>query len=1254
MKKITITRKAIYALFALLFAWNSYCQLPAFTITATPTPQTCTGNGAISFTTTGTQPGATLSYQLFLLPNTTTPLTIVSASPINSLSAGTYLLRATQSLGAESNTSEATVTIANQVLQLTYNLVQTKVRCGNDGAITVNVTEGTAVSYEIIAGPVLKPLQSSNIFNNLPIGPYQVRVHDNCGDALVVSIQVTAASPLIIIDPVDLPGGPLPTCNTILVENFFATSTANEIFFPLTLEYTVFPPGGGTPVVVTGAIAAGTNNLNTAVAAIPFYNGQAYTYNLKITDACGNVYTRNNNAINASFGILATPNMVGCSDNIFAIEPGNYVAPYTIVFTNAPAGFTPMAYNPQHPNIFTEEAVYGSEGNSVPEGSYTVQVTDACGRIATQSFVVADTPVTPNVVAQSEGCAGEGTVTISFNTRTIVIISITAAPPSFGQALPLNVSANIGPLGFEMEDLPLGEYTFVLLDNCGETHTVEAEIEPGEGNIELNVLQRPGCVPGEGSVRIRNVDGTLSQVIITGAPAGFNQTLPYNVTANIAANGMFFMNSLPQGDYTVSVQDACGVPGTGTFSVTGYQVTTNNVEILPACGNFSINLAHVSNGNYIPSYWLQAQDPDTGVWQHPGTGVDYTEGTMPTAANSKPIVLGMNLDNQHTGTFRILKVFHVYSNGSATNDRCFSVIHNFEFSGRPVIHEAYGFPCANGLSEVALDATGVAPLTYQITTKNGAPFTIDNGTSNIFSGLESATYNFRVIDNCGSFANIEFNINELDPIEITADNLCEGETGLLSVPEFSFLSYEWYDVTAPTTILSSTNSLSLAPFDSAIHAGTYAVRIYSSNPSSCIDNTIEIVVAPNTIPNAGTDETVIVCNTGGEIQLESYLAAGSDLGGTWADVNASGALTDNMLNTAGLVQGTYQFSYTVGGDCGLVDDSVITIDLRDTPSAPVASPVPGICEGGDIQLSVATVADAVYEWTGPDNFTSSLQNPLITGAGMIAAGDYSVKVIVNGCTSPETFVNVAVNDIPEFTVSGNTVVCEGQTTQLTIVPGNFVPGPETVYEWYYEGVLQTADGDSVIISETGNYEVRVINGICQGVPQSVTITENTDAFDVLVEDGCRDFDYFISVINIQDLEGATFEWTGPGSFMAIGPEIKITDMPSGTYKVTVTNVDGCSTVVEVPVDNTMCRIPRGISPGDAENNNEFDLSNLEVSNLTIFNRYGLEVYSKENYEAQWHGQSKSGADLPTGTYYYVISLASGKQVTGWVYLQRQN
>jgi gliding motility-associated-like protein len=87
------------------------------------------------------------------------------------------------------------------------------------------------------------------------------------------------------------------------------------------------------------------------------------------------------------------------------------------------------------------------------------------------------------------------------------------------------------------------------------------------------------------------------------------------------------------------------------------------------------------------------------------------------------------------------------------------------------------------------------------------------------------------------------------------------------------------------------------------------------------------------------------------------------------------------------------------------------------------------------------------------------------------------------------------------------------------------------------------------------------------------------------------------------------------------------------------------------VPNTHCSIPKGISPGDADFNNEFDLSNLEVQHLKIFNRYGWEVYDKANYVNEWHGQSKSG-ELPTGTYYYEVTLSKGKRVTGWVYLQR--
>ncbi|QEE49349.1 gliding motility-associated C-terminal domain-containing protein [Flavobacterium alkalisoli] len=80
-------------------------------------------------------------------------------------------------------------------------------------------------------------------------------------------------------------------------------------------------------------------------------------------------------------------------------------------------------------------------------------------------------------------------------------------------------------------------------------------------------------------------------------------------------------------------------------------------------------------------------------------------------------------------------------------------------------------------------------------------------------------------------------------------------------------------------------------------------------------------------------------------------------------------------------------------------------------------------------------------------------------------------------------------------------------------------------------------------------------------------------------------------------------------------------------------------------------IPRGISPNGDSKNDQFDLSFLCSHSLTIFNRYGEIVYKEDNYSDQWHGQSDKG-DLPTATYYYVISFAKGGRLSGWVYLQK--
>ena len=50
-----------------------------------------------------------------------------------------------------------------------------------------------------------------------------------------------------------------------------------------------------------------------------------------------------------------------------------------------------------------------------------------------------------------------------------------------------------------------------------------------------------------------------------------------------------------------------------------------------------------------------------------------------------------------------------------------------------------------------------------------------------------------------------------------------------------------------------------------------------------------------------------------------------------------------------------------------------------------------------------------YSWSGPDSFTSTEQNPTISGATTAMAGDYYLTVINGACTSTAVATSVAVN-----------------------------------------------------------------------------------------------------------------------------------------------------------------------------------------------------------------------------------------------------
>jgi len=131
--------------------------------------------------------------------------------------------------------------------------------------------------------------------------------------------------------------------------------------------------------------------------------------------------------------------------------------------------------------------------------------------------------------------------------------------------------------------------------------------------------------------------------------------------------------------------------------------------------------------------------------------------------------------------------------------------------------------------------------------------------------------------------------------------------------------------------------------------------------------------------------------------------------------------------------------------------------------------------------------------------------------------------------------------------------------------------------------------------------------------------------------------------------------------LAINPtsgNIDLSGSHTGNYTVTYTvppNNPFCfapeHTDFSLEINN--CMIPRGISPNNDGLNDFFNIEDFDVKELSIFNRYGVKVYSRLNYRKEWDGFSDKGKKLPDATYFYLIELNNGEIRTGWVYINRQ-
>ena len=443
-------------------------------------------------------------------------------------------------------------------------------------------------------------------------------------------------------------------------------------------------------------------------------------------------------------------------------------------------------------------------------------------------------------------------------------------------------------------------------------------------------------------------------------------------------------------------------------------------------------------------------------------------------------------------------------------------------------------------------------------TGGNAPYSFNwnNGdTTNTITVNTAGTYIVGVSDTSGCAAvmdTVVVNALPVPPAPIISSNapLCEGSVLNLSA---SFVSGATYDWTGPNGFVSNQQNLIINNV-SANDAGTYSVTV---TVNGCTSSTSSVNVIVNSIPAApSASNNGPVCD-GSTLNLSASNILNAIY--TWTGPNGFSSSIQNpsipyVNSTNG---GLYSVTATVNGCTGAA--ATTTVIINSLPGVPSTNSNSPVCSATTISLAANSDPGAGYTWTGPNGFSSSLQNPTIPNANTNASGTYFVTATLNGCSSAAGSIGVTVNPIPSSPVAGgSTPLCTGTTLDLSASTI-----PNAGYNWSgpngFSSSLQYPTIANASTANSGNYFVTATVNGCASSASSIDITVNPIPSSPVVSSNSPLCQGSTISLNAASIAGATYSWTGPNGFSSSlqNPTItNATTINSGVYSVTAT-VNGC-------------------------------------------------------------------------------------------------
>lgn len=271
------------------------------------------------------------------------------------------------------------------------------------------------------------------------------------------------------------------------------------------------------------------------------------------------------------------------------------------------------------------------------------------------------------------------------------------------------------------------------------------------------------------------------------------------------------------------------------------------------------------------------------------------------------------------------------------------------------------------------------------------------------------------------------------------------------------------------------------------------------------------------------------------------------------------------------------------------------------------------------------------------------------------------RIVTSGtCTHLSNSVNIHVlNTIQGNSISGNNVVCEGfPSGQLG--SGIITGGEPGIYRFLWEKSTDGTNWELMnnetsaqlmpgILPQNMHFRRKVKSGLydcCQSTSNShfISIDKKPEAPDAGAN---RELIYQdTAMLSAKSPAIGTGIWTSSSEADINSPAkntTRVTGLTFGRHVFYWTVANGVCPVVNDSVILHVNDLKRytGFSPNGDGINDYFvvsGLSNAPNKDLTILNRWGVEVFHSSDYQNDWDGKNKSGNPLPEDTYFYILKV----------------